>query len=96
MANSYAFRIIPLNENQELNYQENFIGDVVALKHKCNIMISGLYSILQHGTFSMKIENADGSKYIYYDTDQGFMDQDFNPIPNNSKAHNMFIKVLIS
>lgn len=96
MANTYKFKLVPLNENQELNYQEPFIGNAQSLALKCRTMVDGLSVTLTHGWFTIKIENQDCTKHIFWDPIQGFLDEEDNPIPRNSKAANIFIKQLVS
>ena len=61
--------ITPLNEGQELNYNEEFTGTMTELLDRCKSIQVGLQKILTKGSFSVMLTNwdDDGKNFIYSD-----------------------------
>lgn len=84
---SRAIRVYiqPCNENQELNYMENFTGTPAEIVTYSLDMIAGLKKTLKQGTFSVKIESVNFADGIYID-EQNVYDRDFEIIAPVSLA----------
>jgi dTDP-4-dehydrorhamnose reductase len=50
--------IIPENEGQELNYIEDFVGDMTGAEKRAKYMADGLQRILKDGTITVSVKNS--------------------------------------
>jgi len=73
----------PCNENQELNYLENYRGTPGAIIQYCLEMIFGLQKALRFGEFSVKIESSNLIDCIYVDS-KFIYDKNFEKISSIS------------
>lgn len=76
---SLTVRLIPLNENHELCYQEKFTGTPEEIVTRAKNVIEGLQNLLPAGTFTVKIENFQLSAAIFV-TPDGIFDEDFKSL----------------
>ncbi|MDQ3062657.1 MAG: hypothetical protein M3R14_07310 [Acidobacteriota bacterium] len=73
----------PCNENQELNYIENYKGTPDTIIQHCLEIIAGLQKTLRLGTFSVKIESQNFTDCIYVDL-ENLYDKNFERISSIS------------
>lgn len=77
----------PLNEKQELNYFEKFVGTPKQIINRSMEIIHGLQSVLKHGDFSVKVRDISSTQTIYLDSESLF-DNNFEVIGCFEKTTN--------
>lgn len=59
---SELFFIVPHNEGQDMNYVENYKGDMIGATKRATQMLDILKDVLKQGTITIEVQDSAGEK----------------------------------